>query len=74
MFDNIAHKPGANALIDKAYLTHAVELLNKLLPIIRCPAEFSGGHFSYYFDAGYSGTGEAKKSGLRPCNEARPKS
>ena len=34
MFDIIAHKPGANALIDKPYLSDAVDLLNKLLPTI----------------------------------------
>ena len=34
MFDNIAHKPGANSLIEKAHLSDAVDLLNKLLPTI----------------------------------------
>jgi hypothetical protein len=33
-FDNAAHKPGGNSLIEKEYLTHAVELLNKILPTI----------------------------------------
>jgi hypothetical protein len=34
MFDIVAHKPGSNALVEKAYLSDAVELLNKLLPNI----------------------------------------
>jgi hypothetical protein len=34
MFDNIAHKPGGNSLIDKSYLSDAVDLLNKILPTV----------------------------------------
>jgi hypothetical protein len=34
IFDNIAHKPGGNSLIEKAYLSDAVDLLNKLLPTV----------------------------------------
>jgi hypothetical protein len=31
-FDNVAHKPGANALVTKENLSDAVDLLNRLLP------------------------------------------
>lgn len=34
IFDNIAHKPGGNALVRKENLSDAVETLNKLLPTI----------------------------------------
>jgi hypothetical protein len=34
IFDNVVHKPGANALVDKAYLTTVVEPLTKLLATI----------------------------------------
>jgi chemotaxis protein CheY-P-specific phosphatase CheC len=34
IFDNITHKPGANTLIDKSDLSSAVDMLNKLLPIV----------------------------------------
>lgn len=34
IFDNIAHKPGSNSLIEKDYLSDAVDLLNKLLPTV----------------------------------------
>jgi hypothetical protein len=35
MFDNVAHKPGENALVDKERLADAVDnILNKLLPTI----------------------------------------
>ncbi len=34
IFDNVVHKPGANALVDKEYLTTVVEPLNKLLGAI----------------------------------------
>ena len=33
-FDNVAHKPGANALVSKETLSDAVDLLNRLLPTI----------------------------------------
>lgn len=34
IFDNIAHKPGNNSLIEKEHLSDAVDLLNKLLPTV----------------------------------------
>jgi hypothetical protein len=34
VFDNVAHKPGANALVTKENLSDAVDLLNRRLPTI----------------------------------------
>ena len=34
VFDNITHKAGANTLIEKSGLSSAVDMLNKLLPIV----------------------------------------
>jgi len=34
IFDNVAHKPGANTLVNKDDLDDAVDLLNRLLPTI----------------------------------------
>jgi len=34
MFDNVTHKPGANTLLEKADLSSAVDILNKLLPVV----------------------------------------